>query len=255
MLRLLSSETLEECYLRLPGKAIIEPQMKLLKKNQRLQRLGIIAYYSGTMQWQIGNIDRLNEEILTSPSLAAKTVHMLFPEGHRSRKDAVSFSGWQIDLNRLNQYTSLQTLRISLNTNEEYLKLMEKLRRLGSLKHLQINLRYIPLPVLTFNRLSELAPCSPSVTHLKIEVVSITGGAEGNRLQFSHLIFSHLSILRHFPNLQQLEVVFPRAYSCSLCRITPGDDGQECMEKAMQPFRARDQLKASFTQIKLGTRW
>ncbi len=261
-LKLLSSETLEECYLRLPSK-VIEPQMKLLRENQRLQRLGIIAYGIRENDWDISYIeeiekkmeyfDRINTKILTSPFLTAKIVHLLFPEGYRSRKIAASFYGWQIDLIQLDQYTSLQTLRISLDTGEAYLTLMHKLRRLGSLTHLQISLRYVPVSELTFCRpLSQLAPCSPSVTHLKIEVVSITGGAEGNRLQFSHLIFSHLSILRHFPNLQQLEVVFPRAYSCSLCNLTPADDGRECMEKAMEPFWARDQLQLSFTQLQFG---
>ena len=161
--------------------------------------------------------------------------------------------GWQIDLNRLDQFTSFRTLRIKLNTNEEYLTLMNKLRRLGSLTHLQIRLNYVPVSELTFCQpLSQLTPCSPSVTHLKIEVESIphlldVDDQEEDIVEFSHLIFSHLSILRHFPNLQQLEVVFPIEYFCSLCKF-PRYKGRECMEKAMQPFRARDQLKASFSQ-------
>ena len=195
--------------------------------------------------------DRINTKILTSPSLTAKIVHLLFPEGYRSRKIAASFYGWQIDLIQLDQYTSLQTLRISLDTGEAYLTLMHKLRRLGSLTHLQISLRYVPVSELTFCRpLSQLAPCSPSVTHLKIEVESIITrrGAEGGRLKFSHLIFSHLSIPRHFSSLQQLEVVFPRFFSCSLCEISLANDGRESMEKAMQPFRALNLLKLSFRQ-------
>ncbi|KAH9399094.1 hypothetical protein TYRP_017995 [Tyrophagus putrescentiae] len=261
-LKLLSSETLEECYLRLPSK-VIEPQMKLLRENQRLQRLGIIAFCIRENDWDISYIeeikkkmeyfDRINTKILTSPFLTAKIVHLLFPEGYRSRKIAASFYGWQIDLIQLDQYTSLQTLRISLDTGEAYLTLMHKLRRLGSLTHLQISLRYVPVSELTFCRpLSELTPCSPSVTHLKIEVESIphlldVDDQEEDIVEFSHLIFSHLSILRHFPSLQQLEVVFPIEYFCSLCKF-PRYKGRECMEKAMQPFRARDQLKASFSQ-------
>ncbi len=251
-LRLLSSETLEECYLRLLAK-IIEPQLMLLEENEGLQRWGLIVSYIGQNQFGDHLLTMIvnKRRIPISSSLAAKTVHLLFPEGHRSRKDAASFSGWQIDLNELNQYTSLQTLRTSLNTNEEYLTLMNKLRRLGSLKHLQIIFHYVPVSELAFCRpLSQLAPCSPSVTHLKIRVESITGLPEGGRLEFSHETFTHhLHILRHFPNLQQLEVVFPRRYSCSLCKISPDDDGRECMEMAMQPFRARDQLQLSFSQL------
>ena len=76
-LRLLSSRTLEECYLQLPFE-VLEPQLKLLEKNQGLQRLGIIASYCGKWEWQIGDIDRLRKEILTNPSLFAKIVHLMF---------------------------------------------------------------------------------------------------------------------------------------------------------------------------------
>ncbi len=244
LLRLLSSETLEECYLRLPGQ-VIEPQMKLLGVNQRLQRLGFIAYINSYRA-------RNGPEVLDTISLAlaGKIVHLQFPEGHRSKKIKAGPTVYQtaIQLSRLEQFTSLATFCVRLYTDDAYLTLMEKLGG-GRLTHLELYLHCVPVPMLTLNRLSELAPCSPSVTHLKIEVVSITGGAEGNRLQFSHLIFSHLSILRHFPNLQQLEVVFPRDYSCSLCEVNPGDDGRECMEKAMQPFRARDQLQLTYSKL------
>ena len=246
-LRLLSSATLEECYLRLPTE-LIEHQLGLLGANQGLQQWGLIAY-----KWYI-YIGHLDEEMLISPSLAAKAVHLLFPLGYQSRKDAVSSVGWQMDLNRLEQFNSLRRMIIRLNTDGNYLTLMKKLNRLGSLTHLKICLRYVPVSVLTFCQpLSQLAPCSPSVTHLKIMVESITGfpegEAEGGRLEFSHLIFSHLSILRHFPNLQQLEVVFPRDYSCSLCEVNPGDEGRECMEKAMQPFRALDLLTLTYSKL------
>ncbi len=251
-LKLLSSETLKECYLRLPGQ-VIESQLKLLGENQGLERVGIIASYSEERQRQIGDIDSFNRKILTSPSLAAKIVHLMFQSGFRSKKVATSFFGWQIDLNRLEKFTSLRTLRVSLPTDEDYLTLMRKLSRLsgGSLTHLKIRLGFIPMRTLAFCRpLSQLAPCSPSVTHLKIEVESIITrrGAEGGRLKFSHLIFSHLSIPRHFSSLQQLEVVFPRFFSCSLCEISLANDGRECMEKAMQPFRAKDQLNLTFRQ-------
>ncbi len=253
-LRLLTSKTLEECYLRLPGKSM-EPHMKLLGVNQRLQRWGLIVSCIG--QYQFGD-DLImiisNRKIQISSSLVAKIVHLLFPSGYRSRKIATSFSGWKINLNRLEKFTSFRRMIIRLNTDGNYLTLMKKLNRLGSLTHLKICLRYVPVSVLTFCQpLSQLAPCSPSVTHLKIMVESITGfpegEAEGGRLEFSHETFTHhLHILRHFPNLQQLEVVFPRAYSCSLCRITPANGGRECMRKAMQPFRVLNQLKLSFSQ-------
>ena len=205
-------------------------------------------------------IHSFDKKILISPSLAAKIVHLLFLESNILGEVKVLSYDWWRKLNQLEQFISLRSLYIHLLTDEGYLTLVKNLPRLGSLTHLQISLHYVPISVLAFCQpLSELAPCSPSVTHLEIEVESITGlpegETEGRRLQFSHLIFSHLSIPRHFPSLQQLEVVFPRAYFCSLCRITPGDDGRECMEKAMRPFRARDQLKASFTQNKLGARW
>ncbi|KAH9391449.1 hypothetical protein TYRP_007055 [Tyrophagus putrescentiae] len=253
LLRLLSSERLEECYLRLPSH-VIEPQLKLLRENQGLQRLGIIASSLGCFGFQLVNHLETTalislRKILISSSLAAKTVHLLFPLGYRSRK-IVSFSGWQIVLIQLDEYTSLQTLRISLNTNEEYLRLMNKLRRLGSLTHLQISLRYVSVSELTCRPLSQLAPCSPSVTHLKIQVVNIYqrnpgGETEGRRLQFSHLIFTHLSILRHFPNLQQLEVVFQREYSCSLCEITPADDGRDKQEDGKERKSGNKRLRTN----------
>ena len=247
-LRLLSNETLEECYLRLPGH-VIEPQLKLLGENQGLQQVGLIAYcYSFS--------SRNGPELLLldaiSLALAGKIVHLQFPEGHRSKKVAgynVHKSATQ--LGRLEQFTSLATFRTRLNTDDAYLTLMEKLSRLGGgrLTHLELYLQCVPLPVLTFSRLWQLAPCSPSVTHLKIEVVSITGGGVGRRLRVSHRIFTFLAILRHFPSLQQLEVVFPRAYSCSNCKVTPADDGRKCMEKAMRPFRARDQLTLTYSKL------
>ncbi len=43
-LALLSSETLVECYLRLPA-LFIDWQMRLLEANRRLQRVGLIACY------------------------------------------------------------------------------------------------------------------------------------------------------------------------------------------------------------------
>ena len=246
LLRLLSSETLEECYLRLPDK-IIKPQLELLETNQKLQRLGLIAYFNSYSF-------RDSPEVLDAISLAlaAKIVHLKSPFGNRSPKDAgYNVHQTEIQLSRLEQYTSLATFCVRLYTDDAYLTLMEKLGG-GRLTHLELYLHCVPLPVLTFNRLSELTPCSPSVTHLKIEVVSIRGLDEGDVqeevVEFSHLIFSHLSILRHFPSLQQLEVVFPIEYFCSLCKF-PRSKGRECMEKAMQPFRARDQLKASFSQL------
>ncbi len=263
-LRLLSSETLEECYLRLPGR-FIEPQLKLLgEKNQRLQRLGLIAsctivnegdlsFPEEESEMEMDLFGRMNKKILTSPYLAAKTVHLMFPSGYRSRKLEASFFGWQMDLNHLEKLTSLRTLRIRLYTDGAYLR---KLRELGSLTHLQISMDYIPVrEAAIFQPLSQLALCSPSVTYLKIEVESIADllgyvDEGGELVEFSHETFTHrLSILRHFPNLQQLEVVFPRDYSCSLCEIYPGNDGRKCMEKAMRPFRALDQLKASFSQL------
>ncbi len=180
--------------------------------------------------------------------MAAKIVHLLFLESNIRGEVKVLSHDWWRKLNQLEQFISLRSLYIELDTDDAYLTLAKKLHRLGSLTHLQINLHYVPVSELTFCRpLSQLAPCSPSVTHLKIRVRSITGGGEEGRLKFSHLIFSHLSIVRHFPNLQQLEVVFsPFNYYCSLCKDTPADDGRECVGKAMQPFRARDQLKLFF---------
>ncbi|KAH9390536.1 hypothetical protein TYRP_022951 [Tyrophagus putrescentiae] len=251
-LRLLSNETLEECYLRLP-KGLIECQLKLLEANQRLQRLGLIAFYLGE--------EKLKREMLTkiSPLLAAKIVHLQLPLGVRSRKVSASFTNWSQEMNRLEAFTSLRTLRITLKTDGAYLTLVRKLSRLGgSLSHLKIDLHYVPVSELTFCKLlSQLAPCSPSVTHLRIKVLSITdlpaGGAEEGLLTFSHEIFSrHLHAVRHFPNLQQLDVVFPRFYSCPLCKVTPVDDGRKCMEKAMQPFRrlSNDQLRLTFRKAR-----
>ncbi len=251
-LRLLSGETLEECYLRLPA-LFIHMQLEVLEANKRLQQLGIIAYYIGQRFSRLDGFQNFNQEILITSSLAAKIVHLLFPWGYTPQEIEVLRYGWWRKLNQLEQFTSLRSIHIDLNTDGDYLILVRKLSGLDRLTHLQIFLRYFPVSALSFCRaLSRLPPCSPSVTHLKIQVKSIRGlpgrGAQGELVEFSHRIFSHLSIVQHFPNLRQLEVVFPRDYSCSLCVITPADDGRQCMRKAMRPFRALNQLNLSFRQ-------